>query len=199
MIGLRKLSLLSLGCVSRALCVVHWFFQGRFGFFTQGLHLGLKAIHIQACLFSLVPSSLEQLLGHWRQARQLRINLCQGLLQPFVQPRVLGFYGCQSLIDHVLSAFQSNVDFALRLINDFVKRSASLIQRRIDLNKRLIQQFTKALPRNFNLRAQGGQMCIQLVELGLHGIRGGCQLSLGFVDDAMCLAAHFFNFGFDRR
>ena len=137
---------------------------------------------------------MQQLLGHWRQARQLSIHLRQGLLQAFVQTGVFGLYRCQSLIDHGLGLLQGNFNFGLSLVNHFVQRSAAFVQRRVDLHQRLIQQFTKTLARDFDLFAQGGQVGVQLVKLGLHRIGGRCQLGLGFFYQVMRLATHLFNF-----
>ncbi len=137
-IGLRELVLLGLCGGGRALGVVERGLQRRLGFITQGLHLGLKAVDIHACLLGHAPRSLQQLLGHRRQARQLSIHMRQGLLQPFVKAGVLGLYRCQGLRDHGLGLLQSDFNFGLGLVKHFVQCSATFVQRRVDLNKRLV-------------------------------------------------------------
>ena len=137
-IGLRKVVFLDLGGVGRALGIVERCFKRRLGFITQGLHLGLKAVDIHACLFCHASRGLKQLLGQWRQARQLSIHLRQGLLQPFVKAGVLGLYCCQGLRDHDIGLLQGDFNFGLGLVKRFVQCRATFVQRCVDLNERLV-------------------------------------------------------------
>ena len=137
--GRCQLTLFGFGLIGCTLRLLQRGLQGGSAFLAQGLNFGFQTIDVDTGLFGHATCSLQQLLRHRRQTRYFSIHLGQCLLQSFIEPGILCFYGSQGTAYHNFSMLQRDLCLGLGLGQHFIQRRTPFIQCCVDLDQCLVQ------------------------------------------------------------